>query len=189
VRDHSELTPVGSGAEFGSVIEKEIDVRGIGRLVMIGICLVLASCSGGGATDEGGGTAGMTADQVCALLTTDEISAATGLAVGAGVPEGVNVPSCTWTGDGGAVSVSWITPDLVGQIAPALQGNSVVKLVPLSGVGDAAFYTEEGTIGASLDFSKGSNGLDVSFGMGASATLAQVEAAEKTLALDALARM
>jgi hypothetical protein len=175
-------------------------MRAVGGLTGIAVALVLAGCSGGSAgsagsattppdTGAGTGTAGMTAEQVCALLTTAEIQTATGLTVGAGVPEGVNVPSCTWTADGGALSISWEETSSVGQIAPGEQGNDSLKLVPVSGVGDKAFFTELGTIGAALDFAKGSNALNVSFGMGASASLAQIEAAEKALALDALARM
>ncbi len=80
-------------------------------------------------------------------------------------------------------------PSAVGQIAPGEQGNSSLKLVPVSDVGDAASYAEAGTIGAALDFAKRSNGLDVSVGMGPPATLAQIEPAEKALALEALARM
>jgi hypothetical protein len=174
-------------------------MRAAGRLTGIAVALVLAGCSGGSAgsattppdtgAGTGTGTAGMTAEQVCALLTTAEIQAATGLTVGAGVPEGVNVPSCTWTADSGALSISWEETSSVGQIAPGEQGNDSLKLVPVSGVGDKAYFTELGTIGAALDFAKGSNALNVSFGMGASASLAQIEAAEKALALDALARM
>jgi hypothetical protein len=148
-----------------------------------------AGDSAGASAAVGGGTAGMTADQLCQLLTTSEIQAATGVAVGAGVPEGVNAPSCTWQGDGGALTLAWEEPSSVGTITPALQGDSAVSLVALGGVGDAAFYTVDGQLVANLDVSKASNALSVSVGFSPPQTIAKIESAEKQLALDALGRM
>lgn len=169
--------------------------RGVAMAAAAG-ALVAACGSGSAGTPSasadqggGGGTAGMTASQLCKLLTAQEIQAATGVAVGDPVPEGVNAPSCTWNGNGVAVTIAWEAPSQVGTITSALQGDNAIKLVQLQGVGDAAYYTENGTVQSNLDFRKGSNGLSVSVGFSPLQPISKIEDAEKQLGIAAAGRM
>ena len=61
--------------------------------------------------------------------------------------------------------------------------------MPLTGVGDAAFYTENGTVQSNLDFRKGDNGLSVSVGFSPIKPIGQIEDAERQLGLAAVGRM
>ncbi len=127
----------------------------------------------------------------CFLLTSAQVGAALGVSVGAGVESGVNAPSCNWqSADGSATAVLNYPEDTsqVCTITPALQGDTAIKLVHVSGLGTAACYTELGTIQAMLDVSKGSKAFSIGAGL-ANGSQQQSEAAEKALALEVLAQI
>lgn len=167
-----------------------------GRLFIgIGLAVVVAGCGGGAATPSIAGSsppaASGTAPDACALLTEAEVSAALGETVSAGVLSGINAPSCNWQdANGGGATLDYPTePSMVGTIAPGEAGNSAITLTPVTGLGDAAAYTADGTIGADLAVRKGRQAFDISVSEQLPYSLAQAEAAEKVLAQAALARL
>ena len=167
-------------------------------VVGLALALVSAACGGtaatpppaGGSSPAEAAASGTTVD-ACSLLTQAQVSAALGESVSAGVPSGANAPSCTWQdANGGGATLDYPTsPDQVGQIAAGESGNSAIVLVPVSGLGDAAYYTTNGTIQADLAVRKGGQAFDISVSEVPPFTQAQAEAAEKALAQDVLTRL
>ena len=166
-------------------------------LLTVGLLLGVACGSGGSGGSGGGGGqqtgAGFTATELCALVTQAEVSAATGAAMGAGVPSGVNSPSCTWqAGDATGATIAASSPDAVGKIPFGLQGKEGAHVTAVPGVGDKAFFAAGGGDfpNAELDIAKGSRAVTITVGFpGGNATQAQQEAAELAIGKAAVARM
>jgi len=154
--------------------------------------LLLAACASSSASSEESQTGmGFTAAQLCALVTPGQVGAAIGRSVPAGVPSGVNAPSCTWTAsDAGAATIAATSPGSVGQIPFGLQGKSGAKVTSIPNLGDAAFFASAGADfpQAELDMKKGSRAVTITAAW-SGVTLAQQEAAELAIAKAAVARM
>jgi hypothetical protein len=164
----------------------------------------------GGSTVEGGATGPVSTCTVsdegdgchdtscpCTLLTTDQVSAAVGVTVGApdnGTGMGGDPHNCVWTYKAAAPSTDKVTVYLTTNIAPpSFEGtcggkpSNGVTTTAVSGVGDTACYTviAEG-IGTNLNFQK--NCWAYSISISATGTLKSmftndtIEADEKTLA-------
>jgi hypothetical protein len=137
---------------------------------------------------------GFSAADLCALVTQAEVSAAVGNAVAAGVPSGVNAPSCSWqdtTGAGASVTIAATSPDLVGQLPYGLQNMPNPHVTAVSGVGDAAFFASAAT-GATAEFDMRKGGRAITITVGSTDpnyTQAQQEGAEQAVGTAAAKRM
>lgn len=145
-----------------------------------------------GATSAGGGGTGFTADQLCALVSVADISAAVGTTVQAGVPSGVNAPSCTWQ-DGGStvgVTIAATEPSTVGQIPFGLQGIAGAHVTAVPNLGDAAFFAA-GASGptSELDIRKGSRAITITVGIGSNIDQGVQQAAELAVGTAAAANL
>jgi Protein of unknown function (DUF3558) len=137
--------------------------------------------------------AGAPVSDPCSLLTQAEVSAALGVSVGPGGPAQGETHGCSWQTPSGAPSANIVidvgTPfsHLCGAPSNPAAGITVVQI---SGVGDGACYiTMAGlSAGTNLTFEKGGQAYAVSVSL-PSGTDATVEAANKTLALDAVAKL
>jgi hypothetical protein len=156
------------------------------------VLLVVAGCGAPSAsTDQGQGGLGFTAAQLCALATPAQVGAAIGRSVPAGVPSGVNAPSCTWTAsDAGAATIAASDTGSVGKVPFGLQGVSGSHVTAIPNLGDAAFYAEPGGDfpEAELDVKKGGRALTITAAW-PSVTKSQQEAAELAIAQAAVAHM
>ena len=117
-----------------------------------------------------------------------------GNAVGAGVPSGVNAPSCTWqdsTGTGARATIAASGPDTVGQIPYGLQNMPSPHVTAVNGVGDAAFFASAATgATAELDIRKGGRAITITVGsIDPNYTQAQQEAAELAIGTAAARNM
>lgn len=158
--------------------------------------LLVAACSGSSsasasatASDQQTGL-GFTAADLCALVSQADVGTAVGNAVAAGVPSGVNAPSCTWQGStdtGASLTIAANGPETVGQIPYGLQNMPGPHVTAVSGVGDAAFFASAATgPTAELDIRKGGRAITITVGStDPNYTQAQQEAAE--LAIGTLA--
>lgn len=159
----------------------------------------IGAASTAGQASSGAGTVGGTPVDTCSLLTQAEVSAALGMTVGAGTSTGTH--GCQWTYSDPSSPLtlaqvevdSNIDPKTFAQLCGAPSSSALgIKIVPVSGVGDTACYTES-TLDDVLNFQKGNAGFSASLvAMGtltARFQTAQVEAVEKALALKALARI
>jgi hypothetical protein len=164
-------------------------MRVVQIVIALGVTVVLAACASS-ASSGGTQTSGLTAAQLCALVTPAEVSAALGVSVGAGVPSGVNAPSCTWTAaNGAAAGIARVDPSSVGQLPFGLQGLSNAAVTPITGVGDAAVFAASDDLpNAEVDLKKGTKGLNITVGA-RGITQAQQEAAEKAIAIAAVGRL
>ncbi len=151
------------------------------------VVLGLAACAHSAASDGQSSGPGFTAAQLCALVTSADVSAAVGVSVGPGVGSGVNAPACTWQGEGGAgVAIAADDPGSVGQIPFGLQGLDNHRATPVSGLGDAAYFAAAGDApDAELDIKKGGKAITITVGVSAF-TQAQQEAAEQAIGVAAV---
>ena len=169
-------------------------IRSVRALSLVTMLLLATACASS-STSSGGtqSSQGFTAAELCALATPAEVSAALGRTVQAGVPSGVNAPSCTWTAaDASAVTIAATDPASVGKLPFGLQGNSGAKVTPIPNLGDAAFFAAPGgdLPEAELDMTKGGRAITITGGVaGGNMTQAQQEAIEKAVATDAAPRM
>ena len=142
-------------------------------------------------------------DDACQLLTQQQVSAAVGVAVGAGshvTP--TYLKTCTWTASGSGEDVRDVTISF--QSAPAFQGTKAMtesmvagakaekkgttaSVEPASGIGDDAFYATMGEGYTGLLVKKGNVSFKVAI-YGAMPTAKKKEA-EKTLAQEALSKI
>jgi hypothetical protein len=136
------------------------------------LIVALAACGSPTATPTGSASVqtglGFTADQLCALVSAADVSAALGGPVGDGVPSGVNAPSCTWqSGDAKlGVTIAASGPDTVGQIPFGLQGISGAHVTAVPNVGDAAFFAAGGSgPNSELDIKKGGRAITITVGI------------------------
>jgi hypothetical protein len=149
-------------------------------LALVGACSSAASPPGSSAPSAATGL-GFTADQLCALVTQADVSAALGTTVGAGVPSGVNAPSCTWQDSASSVgaTIAATGPDTVGQIPYGLQGKEGAHVTAVPGVGDAAFFAAGGSGPTSeLDIRKGGRAITITVGISGVFDQAKQQAAE-----------
>jgi hypothetical protein len=184
--------------------------------VIVGAALLVGACSsaatpgssaptgaGGGATaapgqatSAGGGGGGATVSDPCSLLTQAEISTVVGQPFGAG-SNADDPKSCDWQypADGVPTIQAMITieggtlSDYCGMPSSTALGLTITQVV---GVGDGACFTEIAGLGAgtNLTFSKNGQVFSVSGSLlGPDGTSAELLAADKVLALDALARL
>ncbi len=183
-----------------------------GTIWVIAGALLLAGCGASGtpvgdsSTPAGGASAatppaasqqagsGFTAAGLCALVSQAQVSAAVGNAVGAGVPSGVNAPSCTWqdsTGTGAGATIAASGPETVGQIPYGLQNMPSPHVTAVNGVGDAAFFASAATgATAELDIRKGGRAITITVGsIDPNYTQAQQEAAELAIGTAAARNM
>ena len=156
--------------------------------------LIGAACGSGGSTGGGQTTgAGFTAAELCALVSQAEVSAATGAAMGAGVPSGVNAPSCTWqAADSTGATIAATSPASVGTIPFGLQGKEGAHVTAVPNLGDKAFFAAGGGDfpNAELDIAKGGRAVTITVGLkGDGVTQAQQEAAELAIGKAAVAKM
>ena len=134
---------------------------------------------------------GFTAAQLCALATPAQVGAAIGRSVPAGVPSGVNAPSCTWTAsDAGGATIAATDVASVGKLPFGLQGKEGAHVTAIPHLGDAAYYAAPGGDfpEAELDMKKGSRAVTITASW-PSATLGQQEAGELAIAEAAAAHM
>jgi hypothetical protein len=151
-----------------------------------------AGSSTGPTPPTGGGGSGASGDP-CALLTQAEVSAALGVAVGPGTAAQGETHGCDWQypPSGGPQEHANLVIDVGTPFAGLCNGPSgAVTIIPVSGVGDGACFTQVvGLGGWNLNFEKGSEAYSVSVGLAAGASDAAIQAADKTLALDAVAKL
>ncbi len=155
---------------------------------------------GGGNGGGGGGTggsqqnapsAGQTGGQgggggsvdLCSVWTSGQVSAAVGGPAGAGTPQN-DGKMCLWGDESTGADASISIDDGQGYAA-ACAAPFVVKV---SGVGDGACFLVGGNLGTSLEFVKGGQSYEVAV-QKPQVTVDWVEAAEKTLALEALPKL
>lgn len=131
----------------------------------------------------------------CSLLTPAQVSAALGVAVGAGKQEGQL--DCEWDQPGWTMVrgmrllLHILGP--VGSLTPAQRFNTMpvrgITKTPLSGVGDDAVYVIRGSSAPELTVKKGGSVFQIRIQGLPRNQVNQIEAKEKTLALEVLAKL
>jgi hypothetical protein len=155
-------------------------------VALMGAVLAVGGCatSTSGSSDANG--LGFTANQLCALVTTADVSSALGVSVGTGVGSGVNAPACVWQGAGAGATIAAIPVSSVGQVPFGMQGLDNHRATPVSGLGDAAYFAAAGDIpNAELDIKKGGRAIDITVGV-SGFTQTQQEAAEQAIGVAAV---
>jgi hypothetical protein len=134
---------------------------------------------------------GFTADALCALVTSDDVGAAIGSSVPAGVPSGVNAPSCTWTASNAAgATIAADDPGSVGQIPFGLQGKTGAHVTQVPNLGDAAYFAAAGSGPESeLDISKGGRAITITVGIPGVLDQGPIQAAELAIGTAAAKNM
>ena len=136
-------------------------------------------------------------DDACSLLTQARVSSVLGVSVGAGLPiSPTNPRTCGWSQPNDAnhtgkrVLLDVFGP--IGKLTPAdrfLNGKTPVKGItktPVSGIGDDAYFIMTPGLGTGLNVKKGNSAFQIRvYGFSQD----QIEAMEKALAQDALAKM
>ena len=157
------------------------------------LILVTVACGSSSSAGSSGTGNGFTGAQLCALATTAEVGAALGRTVPAGVPAGVNAPSCTWTAaDASGATIAATDTGSVGKLPFGLQGKSGAHVTPIPNLGDAAFFASGGGDfpDAELDMRKGGRAVTITAAVaGGTMTQAQQEAIEQAIATAAAGRM
>jgi len=162
-------------------------------ILSVAVVLILATACGSSSSSSSSNSEtgmGFTAAALCALATPAEVGAAIGRSVPAGVPSGVNAPSCTWTAsDAGGATIAATSPSTVGQVPFGLQGKSGAHVTAIPNLGDAAFFAGAGDFPQTeLDVKKGGRALTITASW-PSVTEPQQEAAELAIAKAAVGRM
>ena len=155
--------------------------------------LLLAACASSSTSNTRTTTGmGFTAAELCQLATPAEVGAALGQSVPAGVPSGVNAPSCTWTAaDASGATIAATDPGSVGKLPFGLQNSDNAHVTAIPHLGDAAFFAAAGDAPtAELDLKKGSRAVTITAAIaGGTMTQASQEGAELAIAAVAAARM
>jgi hypothetical protein len=169
----------------------------VGTALLVGACSSVGTPGSSAPTGAGGsgGGGGATVSDPCTLLTQAEVSTVVGQPVGSG-SNADDPKSCDWqypadgvptiqvmvTIEGGTLS------DYCGMPSSSALGLTITQV---TGVGDGACLTEMVGLGAgtNLTFSKDGQVFSVGALLGPDATSAELLAADKALALDALARL
>ena len=169
------------------------------RSTSLAVCAALSLGAGCSSSSSSGGQPttglGFTGDELCALVSQADVSAAVGTQVGPGVPSGVNAPSCSWQSADSMVgaTIAASDPNGVGQIPFGLQGKPGAHVTAIANLGDAAFFAS-GASGptAELDMRKGARAVTITVGNSRDSmtyTQAQQEASELAIAKVAVTKM
>jgi hypothetical protein len=165
----------------------------VGTALLAGACSSVATPGPSALTGAGGG--GATVSDPCSLLTKAEISTVVGQPFGAG-SNADDPKSCDWPYPAEGVPTIQIIVTIEGGTLSdycGMPSNTALGLTitQVTGVGDGACFTEMAGLGAgtNLTFTKNGQVLSVSALLGPDATSAELLAADKALALDALARL
>jgi len=137
---------------------------------------------------------GSTADP-CSLLTPAEVGAVLGVSIGPGQPSGSR--GCTWLYPSSGVPSEQATITIdVGTAFSSLCGGTSnaaagITITQLSGIGDGACYSSITGLGVStnLTFEKGGQAYTAAVVLPVGSSDGAIEAANKTLALDALGKL
>jgi hypothetical protein len=133
----------------------------------------------------------------CSLLTQARVSAVLGVPVGAGAPIGPGTASpCGWAQPGDTShSGKRVVLDLfgpMGRLTPVDRFNNAktpvkgITKTPAAGIGDDAYYITTSGFGTGLSVKKGSSVFQIRvYGF----AVEQIQAMEKTLAQDVLAKL
>jgi hypothetical protein len=147
---------------------------------------------------------GAPATNPCSLLTTAQVSGALGIAVGTGKQEGKF--DCEWDQPGWTMmrGVRLLLHVLgpVGNLTPVERFNTIkmpvpaflphaqeITKTPVKGVGDDAVYMPSSPLGPELTVKKGNSVFQVAIKGLPRDQVNQIEAKEKTLALDVLKKL
>lgn len=145
------------------------------RSYLFGVACALALCSVHSASAQPN-------SDPCKLLSQAEVSAATGVSVGAGHALG---ETCSWSGGTPHIVVSLWYPG-PGMWQAIQHPNAMVKQIPAPGLGDGAFYNSAGGF-TSLGVAKGTTAFVMKvYGI---ADQTNQMAVEKSLAQIVLAKM
>jgi hypothetical protein len=178
-------------------------------LTIAGALVVLAGCStptggatatqastsnGGGGGGSGGGGASTVTDP-CTLLTQAEVSTVVGKQVGAG-SSATDPSSCDFQYPADGVpdiqaGVDFVDGSLGDYCTEAGASALGLSIESVSGVGDGACFIHVGSLeaGSNLTFAKNGRVFQTFALLGSGTPPSDIEAADKALALDALARL
>jgi hypothetical protein len=126
----------------------------------------------------------------CALLTLAEVNAVVGPTLQAGTHAFGNPALCAWTEAGGPtitnkrVLLDITSPERFAVAKTPIKG---IAKIPVSGLGDDAFYATVSGIGTTLEVKKGNNAFTI--GVKGGWTPDQALAMEKALAAHVIARL
>ena len=160
-------------------------------VALLALALAATACGSSSETADTHTGNGFTAAQLCALVSPEQVGAAIGRSVPAGVPSGVNAPSCTWTAaDAGGATIAATDPGSVGKLPFGLQGKEGAHVTAIPQLGDAAFFAAPGADfpEAELDMKKGGRAVTITASWPA-VTLTEQEAAELAIAQVAATHM
>jgi hypothetical protein len=142
-----------------------------------------AGGQGGGTQSAGGPQVGGPSGNMCSVLSDSQVATAVGASLGAGAPQN-DGQMCLWqdTNNGEAS----ITTE--GSSFADLCGVADASVLKVEGVGDGACYLLGGPLATMLTFEKGSQVYTVSVVL-PNGTVEAIEAAEKTLAQEAVPKL
>jgi hypothetical protein len=130
-------------------------------------------------------------DDACTLLTQAQVAAALATPMDAGVRVLPNIPRmCGWSEPGGAtIDNKRVTLTLSSTRThdAGKQPYQGITKTPVGGIGDDAYYVTASGLGTTLNVKKGVKAFSLS--VKGKFTVDQVKAMEKTLALEALAKL
>lgn len=165
----------------------------IGPGATAGGAVQTAAAASQAASSGGGGSASVTGP--CSLLTQAEVSAVVGQAVGPG-SNATDSHECDWQypADGiptVQVSIGFEDGSLASFCDVPSSSALGISITQVNDVGDGACFIEMAGLaaGSNLTFAKGGQVFTTSVILGPNATSAAIQAANKSLALDALARL
>jgi hypothetical protein len=146
---------------------------------------LIAACAVGAALAHPASAS--SADDACALLTSAQVGAALGVAVGSGTYVTPTFKkTCTWTATssgGGTVTLSLQSTELFASGRKLASSGTSVSTTSISGIGDDAYYFGSGKL-VSLIVKKGAVALKVA--VYAHVPIEKQQAVEKALALQAV---
>ncbi len=121
----------------------------------------------------------------CTYLTTDQVAAATGIPFNPGTPGPKN---CIWHAVKSNSNVYLTLRDAAGYDRFKATAQATGHVVPVAGLGDDAYYLAGDTASASLYVRKGTQVILLAIRI-EGASLEKTEAAEKTLATQAITHL
>jgi len=162
------------------------------------VALLVAGCSPSSSADDGGPKNGLgfTSAQLCALVTTADVSTATNSPMNDGVPDpSNNAASCSWQSPDAQVgaTIAAIHTSEVGQLPYGLQNSPGAHVTEVKNLGDSAYFAEPASGPfAELDIAVGTRAIDITVGDNrdpGNYTMAQQETAEKAIGTVAVPHM
>lgn len=175
----------------------------VGMAVLLGACNAGASSGSNGPAASSGGNGpaastggGAQVTDPCALLTQAEVSQVVGQQVGPGTKD-IEPKECDWQYPADGVpqvqaSITIQTGNTLADLCEEPSSSALgITVTQVSGVGDGAcFEAAEGLAsGDNMTFAKGGQVFTISAILGADASVDQLEAADKALALAALGHL